>query len=488
MWIASATAVAAFGLLATPPKLRRLTENELTVVQFRPRLSGGFHSRHIDSEHGHPQHKLVGHSGAPSGTRRCIAPQLCASAPGSRDQEATPAHELAPADVVVAQLGALQRDDLESVFAYASPANRRSTGPMWLDFSEMVHQTPAYSVLVGCSEFELTSALSLKPDTWTCRVRVRPSAASLRCHERRAALRVGASVRLTSNRPHLRRAFETCGSYAYDEEMDAMCGKEFEVLAVRPPSGGINIVGLSSPDGSQDGCWYFPVTAFEEAADEKDASGDGGGGDDIGPSPARRIRPSALAFRWELSRQADAQPVHALGQVLAHPSIPPLGRCSHSPPYRPWAGAHTPHHTALGQVLTHRVYGYRGVIIGYDPVCMMPSDWIAQMGVDKLDRGRAQPFYHVLVDTRDRPDEQVTYVAEENVELPVSESLFKGKPPAAGMAVDAVEHPLVRRYLTSLDTARGVYEPVDALKSLYPPNVAGCWMTDVVMPDGPTEW
>ena len=96
------------------------------------------------------------------------------------------------------------------------------------------------------------------------------------------------------------------------------------------------------------------------------------------------------------------------------------------------------------------------------------------MGVDRLSRGRTQPFYHVLVDETDRPGEQVTYVAEENVKVP-----------AVGEAVDAVQHPLVHRYLRDFDAARGSYEPVEALRALYPQDVAGCWMTEAVMPDGP---
>jgi len=149
----------------------------------------------------------------------------------------------------------------------------------------------------------------------------------------------------------------------------------------------------------------------------------------------------AYVFRWELAKQSEVVPAYALGQVL-----------------------------------THRKFGYRGVIIGYDPTCLQTDEWVEQMGVERLPGGRNQPFYHVLVDTRDRPGEQATYVAEENVQLP-----------DGGATVDAVEHPLVERYLTAYDAARGEYEPVPALRSLYPSGVAGCWMTDAVIPDGPAE-
>ena len=37
------------------------------------------------------------------------------------------------------------------------------------------------------------------------------------------------------------------------------------------------------------------------------------------------------------------------------------------------------------------------------------------MQVDNLPRGRNQPFYKVLVDTRDRNGRQLSYIAEENI-------------------------------------------------------------------------
>ena len=82
-------------------------------------------------------------------------------------------------------------------------------------------------------------------------------------------------------------------------------------------------------------------------------------------------RTIAKYYRWELSRQAEIQ-------------------------------------FAVGQCLRHRKFGYRGVIVGWDAVCMQPEEWCETMKVDELPQGRAQPFYHVLVDGRDRPGEQIT--------------------------------------------------------------------------------
>jgi heat shock protein HspQ len=93
------------------------------------------------------------------------------------------------------------------------------------------------------------------------------------------------------------------------------------------------------------------------------------------------------------------------------------------------------------------------------------------MRVDELMRGRAQPFYHCLVDERDRSGSQVTYVAQENI-LPAS--------PA-----EQVQHKAVDDLLYRFDEQRGFYEPLPQLKEQYPASCAGCWMVDAVIPDQP---
>lgn len=50
----------------------------------------------------------------------------------------------------------------------------------------------------------------------------------------------------------------------------------------------------------------------------------------------------------------------------------------------------------IGQVFAHRRYGYRGIIIGWDPRCEAEEQWMQNMGVDNLQSGRHQSFYHVM--------------------------------------------------------------------------------------------
>ncbi|KAK1863651.1 hypothetical protein I4F81_006205 [Pyropia yezoensis] len=96
---------------------------------------------------------------------------------------------------------------------------------------------------------------------------------------------------------------------------------------------------------------------------------------------------------------------------------------------------------ALGTLFRHRRYGYRGVIFGADPSCKAGDVWALSMGIDRLPRGRSQPFYHVLVDERDRPASVgICYVAEENV----------GADPAL-----TVLHPLVDTLFDGLEVGVG---------------------------------
>ncbi len=63
----------------------------------------------------------------------------------------------------------------------------------------------------------------------------------------------------------------------------------------------------------------------------------------------------------------------------------------------------------LGQLVCHKRYGYRGVIVDRDPKCRADEKWYQS---NMTQPGKSQPWYHVLVDTTD----QTTYAAEENLQ------------------------------------------------------------------------
>lgn len=79
-----------------------------------------------------------------------------------------------------------------------------------------------------------------------------------------------------------------------------------------------------------------------------------------------------------------------------------------------------------------------------------------QMQVDSLPRGRKQPFYKLLVDSRDRQSQQLTYVAEENV---------VGLPDFD----DNIQHPELGRYFVGRESSiPTVYVPNDLLQQQFP--------------------
>lgn len=66
----------------------------------------------------------------------------------------------------------------------------------------------------------------------------------------------------------------------------------------------------------------------------------------------------------------------------------------------------------IGQVFRHKRYQYHAIITGWDTECSASEQWITDMRVHELPRGKAQSFYHVLAE-----DKTTRYVAEENIEI-----------------------------------------------------------------------
>jgi len=103
----------------------------------------------------------------------------------------------------------------------------------------------------------------------------------------------------------------------------------------------------------------------------------------------------------------------------------------------------------VGQVIKHKKWGYRGVIIGWDEKARAPQEWLAQMHQDN-DRWQHQPNYAILVDTRDRAAPQITYVPQENIEVVKHTKIL---------------HPNVEDYFENFDGSQ--YLPRPWLRSIY---------------------
>ena len=79
-----------------------------------------------------------------------------------------------------------------------------------------------------------------------------------------------------------------------------------------------------------------------------------------------------------------------------------------------------------GQVIRHKLFDYRGVVVGVDLTFQLSEEWYEEVARSRPPRD--QPWYHVLV----HGARQATYVAERNLE--------------AGSGEQPVEHPLLGRY------------------------------------------
>ncbi len=111
-----------------------------------------------------------------------------------------------------------------------------------------------------------------------------------------------------------------------------------------------------------------------------------------------------------------------------------------------------PQHVLLrvGQVVRHRLWGYHGVVIGWDETACAPERWLRQMH-GQNGGWRQQPNYSMLVDTRDRPAPQVTYMPQENLEVVRQVKIL---------------HPSVDEYFEHFDGSQ--YLPRPWLKGIYP--------------------
>jgi heat shock protein HspQ len=87
---------------------------------------------------------------------------------------------------------------------------------------------------------------------------------------------------------------------------------------------------------------------------------------------------------------------------------------------------------AIGDVVRHRVYDFRGVIFDIDPVFANSEEWYESIPQDVRPK-REQPFYHLLAENGD--SSYVAYVSQQNllidsesgpVDHPSLDQLFDG--------------------------------------------------------------
>ena len=91
-----------------------------------------------------------------------------------------------------------------------------------------------------------------------------------------------------------------------------------------------------------------------------------------------------------------------------------------------------------GQIVRHRRFDYRGVIVDVDPDFQGSEQWYEEMAKSRPPKDR--PWYHVLVDQADT----MTYVAERHLDEDPDDS--------------PIEHPMLEDYLGER-LADGRYAP-----------------------------
>ena len=67
---------------------------------------------------------------------------------------------------------------------------------------------------------------------------------------------------------------------------------------------------------------------------------------------------------------------------------------------------------ALGQVVRHKVYAFRGVVFDIDPVFNNTEDWWESIPAE-IRPVKDQPFYHLLAENEET--EYIAYVSEQNL-------------------------------------------------------------------------
>ena len=90
-------------------------------------------------------------------------------------------------------------------------------------------------------------------------------------------------------------------------------------------------------------------------------------------------------------------------------------------------------HFGVGQIVVHRRYGYRGVIVAFDPGCRASDGWYQG---NKTQPKRDQPWYHVLVDGSDH----TTYAAQDSLAVAYDDS--------------PIDHPLIDHFFLAYSEAR----------------------------------
>ncbi len=92
---------------------------------------------------------------------------------------------------------------------------------------------------------------------------------------------------------------------------------------------------------------------------------------------------------------------------------------------------------ALGEVVRHRIFDFRGVVFDIDPVFANSEEWYAAIP-ENIRPDREQPFYHLFAENEE--GSYVAYVSQQNL--------------VTDAAAGPVEHPEVAQMFEPFDNGR----------------------------------
>jgi len=94
----------------------------------------------------------------------------------------------------------------------------------------------------------------------------------------------------------------------------------------------------------------------------------------------------------------------------------------------------------IGQVIQHKKFGYRGVIIDVDPIFNSTEEWYEKVALSRPPKDK--PWYHVIVEDSNTQ----RYVAERHLEIDLSKQ--------------PVNHPVVKDMFSEFED--GIYKSNNA--------------------------
>jgi heat shock protein HspQ len=97
----------------------------------------------------------------------------------------------------------------------------------------------------------------------------------------------------------------------------------------------------------------------------------------------------------------------------------------------------------IGQVVQHRLFPFRGVIIDVDPEFANSEEWYQSIP-EEVRPNRDQPFYHLLAENEE--NHYLAYVSEQNL-----------SPDESGIPI---EHPQIAEYFHDYNPQKGKYQMV----------------------------